>query len=156
MELIDLLSPERVQIDAPARSKKRLLELASEVLSGDESELKTRVVYSSLCGRERLGSTALGNGVAIPHGRIEHAPAAVGAFLRLRDPVEFESPDREPVDLVFAMVVPEGFESEHLELLAQLAELFSSAEHRDQLRKADSNLEVLEHLESWQSTRAIR
>ena len=86
MQIIDLLIPERVQVGVTVRSKKHLLEAASKVLAGDEGELEARTVYSCLCDREKIGSTGLGYGVAIPHGRMAEAGTAVGAFLRLREP----------------------------------------------------------------------
>ena len=149
MQIIDLLSRERVRIEARVRSKKHLLEMASEVLAGDDSSADARAIFSSLCARERLGSTGLGHGVAIPHGRMGARDVA-GAFIRLHDGVDFEAPDSERVDLVFALVVPEQCRDEHLRLLAQLAEMFSDEQYRDRLRRAGSSAEVLELLESWQ------
>lgn len=153
MQIIDLLSPDRVQVGTVARSKKRLLELISELLSHNESEIGGRCIYNSLCDRERLGSTGLGNGIAIPHGRIE-AQDAIGAFIRLRDGIDFQAPDGQPVDLVFAMVVPEHDQEEHLGLLAQLAELFANEGMRDQLRSASSEQAIFDMLDNWQGARA--
>ncbi len=150
MQIIDVLSPERVRIQAKARSKKHLLELASEVLAGDDGPTETRAIYTSLCARERLGSTGLGHGVAIPHGRMSDAQGVAGAFIRLADPIEFEAPDQQRVDLFFALVVPDACQDEHLKLLAQLAEMLSDSDYRERLRRAGSSGEVLELLESWQ------
>ena len=150
MQIIDLLAPERVQVGVTVRSKKRLLETAATVLAGDEGELEARSVYSCLCDREKIGSTGLGYGVAIPHGRMAETDTAVGAFLRLREPIQFDSPDLKPVDLVFAMVVPEHFHDEHLVLLAQLAEMFDDVSQRQRLRDINDPTEILDLIESWQ------
>ena len=88
--------------------------------------------------RERLGSTGLGFGVALPHARLEGIDTAVGAFVHLPCGVDFDSPDREPVDLVFALLVPENSTNEHLEILSRLAELFNEEELRKKLRIAAS------------------
>jgi PTS system nitrogen regulatory IIA component len=94
------------------------------------------VIGDSLRRRERLGSTAIGHGIAIPHGRTAACDDARGAFLRLARPVEFGASDGEPVDLVFAMAVPEHFAQQHLQLLAELAERFADPEFRAALRAA--------------------
>ena len=146
MQIIDLLSPERVRLGVRARSRKRLLELASDLLA--EDDVDARAIYSSLCSRERIGSTGLGHGVAIPHGRLGAAETARGAFLMLNDGIDFDAPDNAPVDLVFALVVPEHHHEEHLQLLAQLAGLFSSDERRTELRDATSGAAVMELLEA--------
>ena len=92
--------------------------------------------------RERLGSTGLGHGVAIPHGRLAGAEDAVAAFIRLESAVDFEAPDGQPVDLVVGLLVPEECNDCHLQLLAQLAEIFSQASVRDALRATNDPLDV--------------
>lgn len=151
MQITDLLTPERVRTGVRARSKKRLLELAAASLCGDPLGADERSVFSSLCARERIGSTGLGHGVAIPHGRLPGLEEASGAMLRLADPIDFDSPDGEKVDLIFALLVPDDHEDDHLKLLAKLAETFSKEENRQLLRSADDNLGILELLESWQT-----
>ena len=99
MHLLDLLSPGRVVAPGPIPGKKRLLEKASGLLAEGNAELE-RAVFDSLVGRERLGSTGLGHGVAIPHGRSAKVSTAVGTFLRLGEPVDFGAPDGQPVLLV--------------------------------------------------------
>lgn len=151
MHLLDLLSPARVRANAAVTGKKRLLEQLAKLLAegGGEGE---RSVYDSLCTRERLGSTGLGHGVAIPHGRSARAPTATGAFLRLGEPVDFGAPDGEPVDLVFALVVPEHYAQQHLMLLASLAEMFGDAEFRQRLRQAPDSAALYALLADWQAT----
>ena len=150
MHLLDLLSPARVRANAAVTGKKRLLEQLSKLLAegGGEAE---RAIYDSLCGRERLGSTGLGHGVAIPHGRSARATVATGAFLRLSEAVDFGAPDGEPVDLVFALVVPEHYAQQHLLLLASLAEMFGDAAFRQQLRQAPDSAALFALLSDWQA-----
>ena len=149
MHLLDLLSPGRVVAPGPVPGKKRLLERAAALLAGGQPEVE-RAVYDALVGRERMGSTGLGHGVAIPHGRSGQVATAVGCFLRLPDPVDFGSPDGQPVDLVFALVVPEHFTSQHLVLLSQLAEMFGDAGFRGQLRDAGDAAALYALLSGWQ------
>ena len=150
MQLIDLLSPERVSVDAVARSKKRSLELASELLAANQPELTARGVFACLCARERLGSTGFGNGVALPHGRQDTGDTVSAAFLRLREPVDFDAADHQRVDLIFALIVPSHCEERHLELLSQMAEILSSDQRRSALRAAAGPQEVLQLLSQWQ------
>ncbi len=139
MHLLDLLAPARVVAGANATSKKRLLETLAHVLADDTGIEHERTLFDALCSRERMGSTGLGHGVAIPHGRSAALTGAVGAFIRLSDPVDFGSPDGEPVDLIFALAVPEHFSQQHLVLLSQLAEMFGDEPFR--LRLRDSKLD---------------
>ena len=154
MHLIDLLAPARVVAGANVSSKKRLLEtLAGLLAEGAGAEVERRV-FDSLCAREKLGSTGLGHGVAIPHGRTAALPGAVGAFLRLAEPIDFAAIDGKPVDLVFALAVPEHFSSQHLLLLSQLAEMFSDAPFCAQLRAAPDNASLYALLSDWQLAHA--
>lgn len=151
MHAIDLLTPAHVVSDASARSKKAVLDLASETLAVDEQGLDARDVFAHLCQRERWGSTAMGSGVAIPHGRMPGFERAAAAFLRLREPVDFDASDSQPVDLVFALVVPEDCEEQHLALLAQIAALFKEPDRLSALRSAGDAGEVLAILKAWQA-----
>ena len=136
MHLLDLLSRARVRTDAIVSGKKRLLERVATMLADGAGGEGERAIFDTLCGRERLGSTGLGHGVAIPHARSARALNAAGAFLRLAEPIDFGALDGEPVDLVFALVVPEHFAQQHLLLLAQLAEMFGDEAFRARLRAA--------------------
>ena len=136
MHLLDLLTPARVHAAVSVSSKKRLLEWLGQALSDGRGGEFERSVFDSLCTRERLGSTGLGHGVAIPHGRSAAIGAAVGAFVRLSEPVDFGAPDGQPVDLVFALAVPEHYTHQHLILLSSLAELFGDEGMRQRLRAA--------------------
>ena len=146
ISLAEIFAPERVCCDADASSKKKTLELISELLSSAQGTPNSRVVADRLLAREKLGSTALGHGVAIPHGRCADVSSAVAAFIKLDDGVDFEASDGEPVDLVVGLLVPEECTDGHLQLLAQLAELFSKSEVRDKLRGPMSSSELLEIL----------
>jgi PTS system nitrogen regulatory IIA component len=136
MHIADLLTPARVVADVRVTSKKRLLEQLAAMLDERESPDSERAIFDSLIKRERLGSTGLAHGVAIPHGRSAAIQRAVGAFVRLSEPIDFGAVDGNPVDLVFALVVPEHFTDQHLMFLAGLAERFSDNTVLARLRSA--------------------
>jgi PTS system nitrogen regulatory IIA component len=146
MLIHDLLSPERISLDLHAGSKKRLLELISEKLAENSSELNQREVFDSLITRERLGSTGLGEGVAIPHGRVAGIHHVEAAFFRLVKPLAFEAADGKPVDVLFALAVPEECGEDHLKLLAHIAELFSQPGFVDAVRNAETPATLLKLL----------
>lgn len=136
----DLISPDTVLPDVRTSSKKRLLEVISNALSQNAEDLNSREVFESLCARERLGSTGLGNGVAIPHGRIAGSSRVRAVFVRLAKPLAFDAADGKPVDLLFALAVPENSTSDHLKLLSEIAQKFSDQDLLKRLRKAvDAN-----------------
>lgn len=137
VDITDILNPSCTRSDVAAQSRKRALEQAADLLAGQYPELSARVLFDELMGRERLGSTALGEGIAIPHCRMD-CDRIVGAFLQLVQPVEYEAADQLPVDLLFVLVVPTQETSAHLEVLALLARMFQSAENRERLRDCDS------------------
>ena len=138
MSLISqLLTPENIVLDLEASSKKRVFEHAG-LLFENHQGIARSVVFDSLFAREKLGSTGLGHGIAIPHGRIKGLKEASGAFLRLATPVPFDSPDGKPVSLLFVLIVPEQATEHHLQILSELAELFSESSCRDALGTADS------------------
>lgn len=150
MQLIDLLAPSRVVAGASATSKKRLLESLAHLLADGAGPEIERQIFDSLCTREKLGSTGLGQGVAIPHGRTAAINVAVGSFLRLAEPIDFGASDGQPVDLVFALAVPQHFTNEHLLLLSQLAEMFSDADFCQHLRSAGDDAALMALLSEWQ------
>lgn len=135
MPLSPLLGPDRIALLAGPADRDRVLDEAARLLAGDSGTDRS-VVAECLRQRERLGSTAIGHGVAIPHGRCAAWGEARAAFLRLDPPVDFDAGDGEPVDLVFAMAVPEHFTQQHLQLLSELAERFADAGWREALRAA--------------------
>lgn len=141
MPLHDLLAADRIALLDEPGNRDAVLDAAAQLIA-DSSPGQTPVVAESLRTRERLGSTAIGHGVAIPHGRTDAFEQPRAAFLRLAKPVHFEAGDGQPVDLVFAMVVPAHFNQQYLQWLAELAERFADAEFRDALRNAP-DLEAL-------------
>ena len=148
MLISDLLTLEKVHCDVHSSSKKRLLELISEDLARNSDELRQREIFESLCARERLGSTGLGKGVAIPHGRVKDTDSVEVSFIRLKKPLPFDAVDGKPVDLLFALAVPEHCGEDHLKLLAQVAELFSDPALLAELRTAESSGAILKLLSS--------
>lgn len=146
MNIKNLISPDRVICSKDISSKKRVLEKLSELLASGQSGLTTREAFDTLVGRERLGSTGLGRGVALPHGRHSQNRQPVGAFVKVDKGVDFDAIDQQPVDLVLGLLVPEHFTNEHLIILARLAEMFSEPAFCEQLRSADTNQALYERL----------
>ncbi|MGP9765614.1 PTS sugar transporter subunit IIA [Halomonas sp. AOP13-D3-9] len=144
MTLETILPPERVLFDVPGGSKKRVLEFYSTFIAQNIPSLDSQEVFSRLIGRERLGSTGIGNGVAIPHARSPHCNAPIAGFLKLSEAIDFDAIDGDPVDLVFVLLVPEEADDTHLSLLGQVATIMNDADTRQQLRKAASQRELLE------------
>lgn len=137
MPLKGILNPQAVMLDDDSPSKKRLLERAAELLAaGDQTFAES--IFERLLERERLGSTGLAGGVALPHARMPGVSEASGAFIRLGDAIEFDALDGQPVDLVFALMVPEEATEEHLQLLAELARMFNDADTRERLRNGST------------------
>lgn len=149
IRLDDLLRAERVASRAGVASKKRAIELISELLVAGQEQLTQAEVFSCLLERERLGSTGLGHGAAIPHGRLAGLQRATCAFLKLSEGVEFDASDEQPVDLICGLLVPEGSTNEHLNILAMLAEMFSDGAFCDRVRQAKTGREIYDLLVSW-------
>jgi PTS system nitrogen regulatory IIA component len=138
----DLLSPGRVLTDVRIKSKKRLLEFISVTLAKKNKALSSRQIFQSFCDREHLGSTALGNGMAIPHGRINGTEIVEALFLRLIKPLPFNAEDGQPVDLIFALAIPKDCTEDYSKLLSGIADRFSDPELLGQLRKAEDTNEI--------------
>ena len=128
-----LLSPADVVLDLPVSSKKRLFEQVG-LMFENQHAIARSVVFDSLFARERLGSTGLGHGVAIPHGRIKGLKNPLAAVLRVRQPIPFDAPDDEPVVLLIFLLVPEAATQRHLEILSEIAEMLSDRQLREQLK----------------------
>ena len=131
-----ILTPERTLDGVLGVSKKKILEFIADRISSEVPEINAKEVFEALIARERLGTTGLGEGVAIPHCRCKACPEPTGLFIRLAEPIDFDSVDRKPVDLVFALIVPERENQEHLEILRAMAERFHSALMRQKIRAA--------------------
>lgn len=147
MTISALLSPQRIFIDTEITSKKKLLELIANIVA-DQTQLSESSIYNNLLNRERLGSTGLGHGFAVPHARIEQLDRTLGCFFRLKQAVNFEAPDNQPVDLVFTIIIPEEATEEHLVILSSLARLFSRPEVCDDIRSATSREEIASIIQS--------
>jgi PTS system nitrogen regulatory IIA component len=135
----DLLSRERVRTDLTASSKKSLLDQLASEFQADRSDLDEREVFQTLLRREQLGSTAVGHGVALPHGRMAGLDRPLGAFTRLVEPADFDAIDDQPVTLVFALLVPNEENEQHLQVLARLARMFDDGDFRQQLLEAPAS-----------------
>ncbi|ESQ08112.1 MAG TPA: PTS IIA-like nitrogen-regulatory protein PtsN [Chromatiaceae bacterium] len=138
----DLITEAQVLSHCDVTSKKRLLETLAELLAAAGPELNSDAVFERLLARERLGSTGLGHGIALPHARIDTVDIPVGAFVQLRDGVDFDAIDDQPVDLAFALLVPQTADEHHLQLLAELAEKFNDQSLRQQLRDCSTRDEL--------------
>ncbi len=146
MFAIDFLTAERISCNSQAASKKRILQEIGALLAYASPSLSADAVFDSLLERERLGSTGLGQGVALPHARMADIDQACGAFLQLQEPVPFDAIDNQPVDLIFGLLVPSSATDEHLQLLAQLASMFSNRDFCEQLRQAQHPSNILRQI----------
>ncbi|MCF6282014.1 MAG: PTS sugar transporter subunit IIA [Candidatus Polarisedimenticolaceae bacterium] len=140
----------RIRSHVECSSKKRVLEQLGELLVSSEQKLTQDLVFDKLLERERLGTTALGYGIALPHARMAGVTEARGAFIQLCEGIDFGAVDRKPVDLAFALLVPEEATDEHLQLLAKLAAMFSNMELCESLRNAASSEDLLGLIEAWE------
>src|SRR5688572_31626207 len=143
-----LLPPSHVVIDLQVSSKKRLFEQAG-LLFENHHRIARSLVFDSLFARERLGSTGLGQGVAIPHGRIKGIKEALGALLRVAQPVPFDAPDGAPVSLAFVLLVPEKATEKHLQILSELAQMFSDKSLRELMARAPDAEALYQLIAAW-------
>lgn len=144
-----LLPPGNVMVDLAVSSKKRLFEQIGLLFENNHG-LARNLVFDSLFDRERLGSTGLGQGVAIPHGRIKGLKEALGAIARLAQPIAFDGPDGKPVGLVFVLLVPEQATEKHLQILSELAQLFSDRTLREAMIAAPDAGALHQLIAAWQ------
>jgi PTS system nitrogen regulatory IIA component len=147
-----LLAPVNVVIGLPVTSKKRLFEQVGLLFENNQGIERSKV-FDSLFARERLGSTGLGEGVAIPHGRIKGLKEAVAAVVRIAEPIPFDAPDGKPVQLLVFLLVPEHATEEHLELLSELAELLSDEKVRESLAHTEDPAQLHRILANWEPCR---
>lgn len=143
-----LLKPGNVVAGLQVASKKRLFEQAAMAFKTNDGCNPTEV-SDSLLEREKLGSTALGYGIAIPHGRIKHLKDATCAFFRLESAIEFDAPDGQPVDLAFILLAPAAATDLHLQILGELAAMFSDEAFRARLRAAPDPVTLHALITSW-------
>ncbi len=147
----NFLTADRISCQSTAASKKRVLEELGGLLAASAEGLVKDRVFDKLLERERLGSTGLGQGIALPHARIKGVEDARGALVQLQSGIDFDAIDEQPVYLVFGLLVPEEATQEHLDLLAKLATLFSDADFCDILRKAEDQEAALASIMSRQA-----
>jgi len=156
MNLIAPLLPQaNVLIDLDVSSKKRVFEQVG-LLFENSIHVARSIVFDSLFAREKLGSTGLGQGVAIPHGRIKGLKEAAGAFVRLKEPIPFEAPDGQSVALIFVLLVPDRATDLHLQILSELAQMFSDRALRERLLVAASAAELHQLIAAWQPDAAAQ
>jgi nitrogen PTS system EIIA component len=146
MYIQNLLSRQRVSQGLPAPSKERLFEQVGALLHEGADNLDTDSASAALRAREQLGSTGIGSGVALPHGRVKGLTTAVGAFCTLQGALDYDAIDQKPVNMVFALLVPEEASDEHLKILAELAGLFSNKAWRERLLEARTSEELYDRL----------
>jgi len=137
-----ILSPELTQCGLPGSSKKKVLEQVAKLIAGQFTQLEENTIFDNLIARERLGSTGIGQGIAIPHSRLENCSQVIGCLFTLEQQIPFDAIDNEPVDLLFVLLVPQEATSEHLELLSQIAEKFNDTSLCAQLRKAETGAKL--------------
>jgi nitrogen PTS system EIIA component len=147
-----LLPLANIAVGQEASSKKRVFEQAGLLFENNQGIAVK--VFDSLFARERLGSTGLGEGIAIPHGRIKGLKEAVAALIRLSEPVAFDAPDGKPVGLLLFLLVPEQATQQHLEILSEVAEMLSDRQMRDLLSSETDPQALHRALETWQPARA--
>jgi len=152
MQVSEFIQADRVLCDVEASSKKRAFETLSELISKNCEDISANEVFDSLIAREKLGGTGLGYGVAIPHGRLKNINSTLGAFIKLKSGIDFDSVDKKPVDLMFALLVPENADEEHLQTLALLANMLNDEKMRENLRHASSADEVQSTFTDWQNS----
>jgi nitrogen PTS system EIIA component len=144
MTVAELVKPHNVVCNVSVRSKKHCLEVLSDVLATSSPEVAREDIFARLFERERLGSTGLGHGVAFPHCRFEGIAASNAALLKLSEPVEFDSPDDQSVDLVFGLMVPEEITDRHRKVIAEITRLLEDERIRRRLREASNSNEMRE------------
>lgn len=142
MNISDFLSPECISSKQNCNSKKDALDILARIIAGSDNATAQTEVFDCLIARERLGSTGLGKGVAIPHGRLSNGEKTIAAFLQLENGIDYDAVDRLPVDLLFALIVPEESTDEHLQILSTLAEIFSDQSMINDLRQAGTSAAI--------------
>lgn len=151
MNLIATLLPaSNVMLDLDVSSKKRVFEQVGLLFENNHSIARSQV-FDSLFAREKLGSTGLGQGIAIPHGRIKGLKEAIGAVIRMKQPIPFDAPDGQNVGLIFVLLVPDRATDLHLQILSELAQMFSDKPFRERLLSAQSTAELHQLITEWQS-----
>ena len=154
IRLEQILTPGRSLTNVPGGSKKRVLEQIAQLIARDLPDLDAQDIFESLISREKLGSTGFGNGIAIPHCRLPGCAAPISAVLHLEAAVDFDAIDGAPVDLLFVLLVPEQANETHLQLLSELAQMFSDRSFREELLNAPDAATLHAMFANWGSSDA--
>lgn len=151
MQLQELINQKRSYV-VDLSSQKQVFETLANIFKQSMNDIESEEIFEALLTRERLGSTALGHGVAIPHIRLSKLREPIGAIIKLQQAIGFDAPDDNPVDLIFALAVPEEATEEHLQILAKLAKYLSQEEFRENLRDASDNEMLFEAATNYHAT----
>jgi PTS system nitrogen regulatory IIA component len=154
MQLQSILTPGRTLNSVPGISKKRVIDFLAKHIADDHPALDEDKLFDALMAREKLGSTGLGGGIAIPHCRLNNCTESLGSLIKLQSPIEFDAIDDKPIDILFVLIVPEEATDEHLQILSTLARLFSQAELLKRLRESASDEELYATLIEFQQEQA--
>ncbi len=146
MLLEEIIKPDSVLCNAQARSKKHCLEILSELLVRPLPHIASEDIFESLIERERLGCTSLGRGLAFPHCRVEGLDANIAGLIKLSEPVDFDSPDGDPVDIIFGLMVPKDINESHQAQIYSIVDLLNDTELRQKMRTADSSNQLYDSL----------
>ncbi len=138
MKFSNLIKVDQIQLNLKASSKKKALEIISQIVTDNYPQYQNYKIFETFIERERLGSTGIGYGIALPHGRLSNCADTIGIFISLSEGVDFDAIDKQPVKLIFALLIPENSTEEHLQILARLAEFFQVEENRQILDNATS------------------
>jgi PTS system nitrogen regulatory IIA component len=142
MKIVDILYLSSISYNASVNNKEELLRLAGNLLGKNVPDIDEGVINGCLLNREKLGNTGIGNGVAIPHGKLSGITVPIGCFIKLTNPIDFGANDGEPVDLCFGLLMPEDNITQHLEILSTLTDKFGASGFCDKLRLAKSKDEL--------------
>ena len=148
MKLQNILTPDCTLCAVPAGSKKRILEKISAVAAVKMTDFSQYELLESLMNREKMGSTGIGNGIAIPHGRLDNSKQVVAVLVTTEEPIAFDAIDNRPVDIFIALFVPSESCKEHLSTLQNIAKLFSDKQTTKQVRKCQSNEQLFDLIQS--------
>jgi nitrogen PTS system EIIA component len=149
-QISKILLPDNILLDTESTSKKRVFERIGLLFENNQQIARSQV-FDSLFAREKLGSTGLGQGVAIPHGRIAKLRDATAAFVKTSHPIPFDAPDGLPVNLIFVLLVPERATDLHLQILGELAEMFSDTQFRNRLLACEDSAGIYQLFSGWKS-----
>lgn len=147
MNINEILTPETTFCGLQLSSKKKAIEKISQVMA-DSIDCSAQCIYETLFARERIGTTALGNGIAIPHGRATNCSKPTAVFILLDEPIDYDAPDGQPVDIIFSILVPENADDNQLQYLTEIAKVLSSSNLSSQIRHAHCNQALYEIIET--------